>query len=87
MNDKIFIRVYVPSLLKKFEIFIPYNEKIDIIIKDCIKVFFELSDGRFNVRGKFILANKNSGVLYSKNQIIIDTDIRNGTELLLLEEQ
>ena len=47
------------------------------------KIVFDLSEIKVNLRSNYILINKNSGKIYNNNEIIIDTDIRNGTELIL----
>ena len=86
MNDKLFINVYVPYLNSSYDMFIPYNEKIEIIVKDILKMLFDISAGRFDVSKKYALINRETGEIYSKNAIVIDTNIRNGQELLLIKE-
>ena len=36
------------------------------------------------VADKYILVNKNTGLVYANNSIVYDSDIRNGTELLMV---
>ena len=42
----------------------------------------------FNLKDdNFLMINKVSGKIYDNNQPVIDTDIRNGTEILFLKEK
>ena len=83
MNDKIIVKIIVPELDSTYDVFLPPNEIIWKISKMITKIVFDLSEIKVNLRSNYILINKNSGKIYNNNEIIIDTDIRNGTELIL----
>lgn len=83
MNDKIIVKISVPELDSTYDVFISPNEIIWKISKMITKIVFDLSEIKVNLRSNYILINKNSGKIYNNNEIIIDTDIRNGTELIL----
>ena len=85
MNNKVLIRLYVPTLGKNYDVFIPINEYMWKINKLLVKSVSDLSDGTFPVRKKYVLINANSGRIYNNNEVVINTDIRNTTEIALIE--
>ena len=84
MKNKILVKLIVPELDNVFDIFIPVNEVVWKIERLIIKSVSELSMGALDNSLKFVLINKLTGKQYNKNEIVINTDIRNATELILL---
>ena len=85
MNDnKVLIKLIVPDLNKTFDAYIPVNERIYKTIKLITKAVSDLSGGSLNVRNNYILINLSNCREYKNNEIVLDTEIRNGTELVLL---
>lgn len=85
MNNKILIKIIVPELDKDFDVFIPVNEVIWKINKLVTKSIFDMMGLNLNINDlNFVLLNKETSRIYQNNEIIIDTDIRNGTELILI---
>jgi len=84
MKNKVLIKLIVPELDDTFDIFIPVNELVWKINKLIVKSVSDLSFGAFDVSKEYVLINKLTGVIYNSNDVIIDTDIRNATELVLL---
>lgn len=79
-ENKILVSIYIVSLSKNFEIFIPINEKVGNIAKLLSNTLIDSIDlSRNNV-----VMNMDSGVIYKNNDIIRATDIRNDTKLVLL---
>lgn len=86
MNNKILIKVDAFSLNETYDIFIPVNEvmwKIKAMLAKCV---CDLEHLTFNPNDDYVLINKSDGKVYDSNVIILDTDIRNGSELLLLKK-
>lgn len=84
MNNKVLIRLWVPEVDEVYDVFIPVNEfvwKINQMIVHCVN---GLSSGALDKEKKYVLINKTTGVVYSNNSLVIETDIRNATELLLV---
>ena len=83
MENKVLIKLIVPELDETYDVFIPVNEimwKIKAMLVKCVS---DLNRLPFNTKEDFVIINKDSGYLYQSNEIIIDTDIKNGTELVL----
>lgn len=84
MKNKVFIKLIVPELDSSFDLFLPVNEVIWKIKKMLAKCVSDLSSQALDFNLEYNLINKNTGKVYDNNEIVIDTDIRNATELLLL---
>lgn len=84
MNDKVLIKLNIPEIDKTYNFFIPVNERIYIVEKLLANIVCNLSNGNFSGTSEYILINSKDGKIYNKDEIIIDTDIRNGTELYLI---
>ena len=84
MNNKILIKLIVPDLDNTYDIFIPVNELVWRVKKLIVKTVIDLANIEANETAQYILINKSNTRIYQNNEIIINTDIRNGTELILL---
>lgn len=83
MKNKVLVKINFPELSISFELFIPVNEviwKIRTLIFKAVQEIYALK----NINKNVYLINKQTGQLYDNNLIILDTDIRNGTELLIV---
>ena len=79
-DNKFLINLYVLSLDRNFEIFIPVDEKIGNILK-----LIENSLTEYNVvKHDSILFSLFSGQIYNNNDIVRNTDIKNGVKLILI---
>jgi len=84
MKNKVLIKLIVPEIENSFDIFIPVNEIIWKIEKLIIKAVSDLSQGNLDSNQKYVLINKYTSQQYNKNEVVINTDIRNATELILM---
>ncbi len=84
MNEKILICVYVPLIGQKYNILVPLNRKIGTLKNYIEKTVNELSDGNLKANHTLFLRNKITNVVYDFDLYVKDTDIRNGTKLILL---
>lgn len=83
MENKVLIKLDVFELDDTFDVFIPVNEVVWKIKAMLAKSVSDLEYLEFNPNDDYIIINKKTGQIYNNNEVIIDTDIRNGTELLL----
>lgn len=83
MENKILINLIVPTLETSYNIFIPISKRVGNIIQLLIKAINELGTN-IDFDKSILLYNRNTGQQYNPNDLIYDTDIRNGTELILL---
>lgn len=80
MNNKVLVKIILESSSDNYDLFIPVNEYIWRIKKLILK---SLSN-KHNESDVYVLVNADTGEIYDDNKIVIDTDIRNGSELLFL---
>lgn len=86
MKNKVLVKIIVPSLDTSFDLFIPVNELIWKIERLAVKAISDLTNTQLSGK-EFILLNKDTGRKYENNEIVINTDIRNSSELLLLVQK
>ena len=84
MKNKVLVELIVPELEESYDIYIPVDKKVGSVVKLLNKAIFELSDGNYNVGEKSFIYNRDNGIRYDINQIIKETDIRNGTKIILI---
>lgn len=82
--NKVLIKLFVPALERSYDIWIPINKKVKDVIKLMIKGINSLNKSNFQVEEKLYLYNKQTSERYQLNVKIIDTNIRNTTELILM---
>ena len=82
MDKKYNIRLIVPSLYKVYDIFIPINKTIGETILIISKGLKELTKNSFEYN-TLHLYNSFDGEEYELNKFIYETNIDNGSELIL----
>lgn len=81
--NKVYIILYVPQIGEKYEIFLPISKKIGTISRLLTKSVHELSDGTFPIK-QSALYDKETGNMYDLNVTIKESNIRNGSEIILI---
>jgi len=84
MNNKVLVKLYVPTIEKSFDIWIPINKRICNIISLCVKAVNDFSRGYYKPDKLPILFDKETAIPYDVNLIVKDSTIRNGTELIMM---
>lgn len=82
MKNKVLVKLIVPDIDITYDIFLPINKKVGEIILLITKSINEHEN--INLPNNKILYNRNTGKDYDINVLIKNTDIRNGTNLILL---
>ena len=84
MENKVLVKIIGPLLDASFDCFIPVNEVIWKIKKLIIKSISDLTNTNLDLSSDYIFINKDNGRIYNTNEIVINTDIRNGSEIVVL---
>lgn len=84
MNNKVLIKLIVPEMDAVYDLFIPVNELVWKVKKLIIKAVNDLSSSNIIKNDNYCLMNKMTGEIYKNNQVILNTNIRNATEIVLL---
>lgn len=82
--NKVLVTVYVPLIEQEYNLFIPVNRKIGLVKKILVNSIVELSDGAYVIDTEIALYNKMTNQEYKDDMFVIESDIRNGTKLILL---
>lgn len=82
MNNKVLVELLVPELDIKYNIFLPVNKKINNIINLLIKSIKDLTGKELS--NNVCLYSKETGLKYDENLILLNTDIRNSSVLILI---
>jgi len=84
MKNKVLVKLYVPELYESYDVFIPINEFVWKIKKIMVKSVSDLTNYPLDIDNNYILINKDTGEVYNDNYLLVATDIRNITELILV---
>lgn len=87
MKNKVIIKAVFPSIDKVYDIKIPVNELIWKVSSLVSKAVYDINGIPFDInKDNFAIINKETGMIYENNSVVIDTDIRNGSELFFIKE-
>lgn len=84
MENKVLVKLMVPEINLSFDVFIPVNEVVWKVKKLILKSVSDLTGISVFNNSEYVLLNKSDSRVYSNNEIIIETNIRNGSELILI---
>lgn len=86
MKTKVIIKAIFPSLDKCYDIKVPINELMWRVCKLLTKAIYDINGINIDVmNSSFVMMNKTTGALYDLNASVIDSDIRNGTEIVFFK--
>ncbi|MCI8641652.1 MAG: hypothetical protein HFJ59_07295 [Clostridia bacterium] len=83
MNE-VLVKLYVPTIDQQYDIWLPINKKIDTIITLLVKAVNEFTKGYYTPSKMPYLYDKVTTNAFDINLRVIDTEIRNGTELIMI---
>ena len=84
MNNKILVRLFVPTIEKQYDIWLPQNKQIYYVIKLLTKAVYEYTGGFYKPSKTPRLYDKITGKIYNINDTVREAGIINSTELILL---
>ncbi len=82
--DKILINLNVPTIERKYNLWIPNNQKIYEIIRLLVIGINDLNNDEYNPKNTPILYDKQTGKPYDMNLTVEEANIKNGTEIILI---
>ncbi len=83
-NNKILLEIFIPLIEEEYDIFVPINKSIGTLKKIIEKGIIDLSDKGYTIREDFNLYSKDTGNMYDVNSKLIDTDLKNGSRIILI---
>lgn len=83
-KNKLLIELEVPIIEKKYDLFIPINKKIGTVKRLIEEALKELTENAYIIKEDTNFYSKETGAIYNVNQTVRDTDLRNGSRIILL---
>lgn len=82
--NRILVNLNVPTIERKYNLWIPDNKTIYETIKLMVKGINELNDGQYEPKVMPLLYDKKTGKVYDLNLTVEGANIKNGTEIILI---
>lgn len=83
-KNKILIELEIPLIEFKYDLFIPINKKVGTIKTLIEEALVDLTDGAYIPKEESNLYSKTTGIIYDVNKTVRDTDLRNGSGVILI---
>ncbi len=83
MDYKILIKLFVPEIEQVYELYIPINKTVYQVCNLLNLIVKDISKDAYPQKNIIHLCNHRTGELYKYEELIRNTNIRNGTELII----
>ena len=83
-KNKILICLYIPLIEKKYDLYIPINKKVGTIKKLIEEGLLEITENDYVISQETNFYSKDTGQVYDVNQTVKDTDLKNGSRIILV---
>lgn len=83
-SNKVLVSLSVPEIDETFDILIPISRKVGNVIELINKILEENTKGKYKGSKTQNLYNRITGERYNINLLVIETNIRNGTQIVLI---
>lgn len=82
-SNKILIQLYIPLIEEEYDIFIPINKRVGTI-KQLLEKSLSTESSGYVISQDTNLYSKDTGIVYDVQMLVKDTDLRNGSRVVLL---
>lgn len=83
-KNKILIELEIPLIEKKYDLFIPINKRVGTIKSLIETSLVELTDNAYTPKADSNFYSKETGEIYDVNKNVRETDLKNGSRILLI---
>lgn len=83
-KNKILIELEIPLIEKKYDLFVPINKKVGTVKTLIEASLVELTDNAYMPKEESNFYSKETGEIYDVNKNVRDTDLKNGSRILLI---
>ena len=84
MKNKILVEVEVPMVEKTYDLYIPVNKRVGTIKRLLEEAISEITDRSYKPSETTNFFSKETGMIYDVNQNVRDTDLKNGSRIILI---
>lgn len=81
MKNKVLVELIVPEIDEIFNVYFPINRRIGNVVELLNKSLNDITGGIYGNEQNFLYSE--SGEKYNFNSLVRETDIRNGTRVVL----
>lgn len=82
--NKICINLYVPALESSYNVFVPENQNVKLVIISLNKLVHELSFKYFPITNDLSLVDATTGNIFDINKTVKENNILNNSTLILM---
>lgn len=83
-NNKILVEIEIPLIEKQYDLFIPINKRVGTIKRLLEEALVELTDSAYIPKEDTNFYSKETGEIYDVNKNVRDTDLKNGSRIILI---
>ena len=84
MNNKVLVKVVIPEIDEVYDVFIPINIRIGMVIKLLNESLGEISNGLYVSKDNRKIYNVADANPYPFNKLVRETNIRNGSTVIFM---
>lgn len=84
MNNKVLVEVIVPYLETKYQMYIPINKRISVVIKLIEKALKEMTNGYYPDKEGSVIIDVESGNVFDINITVKESKMINGSQIILI---
>lgn len=84
MNNKVLVKVLIPEIDEVYDVFIPINIRIGMVIKLLNESLGEISNGLYVSKDSRKIYNVADANPYPFNKLVRETNIRNGSTVIFM---
>lgn len=83
-KNKILIELEIPLIEKYYDLYIPINKKVGTIKQLIETTLVDLTDNAYIIKEDTNLYSKETGQIYDVNKSVRETDLKNGSRIILI---
>ena len=83
-KNKILIKLSIPLIEKNYDLYIPINRKVGTVKKLIEEGLLDLTDNDYIIKEESNFYSKETGEVYDVNKTIRETDLKNGSRIILI---
>jgi hypothetical protein len=84
MTDEIFVQIFIPSILKTYDLKLSNNLKIFEVRDILFEILAQECDVEALKKGEAVICDKESGIIFNINLSVGELKMRNGSQLMLI---
>ena len=84
MKNKVLVHLIIPDIDESYDIYIPVNIRIGMVIKLLNKSLVDISKGLYEIKDNRNLYNMEDTTIYDINKLVRETNIRNGVNVIFM---